>query len=143
KQGQSHDGTETHHGSLLEDMYGVESRENQPRKRIKTVDPLDGQQQQTKRRHFSIAGDSGLGEWMKEDQGEYKQSSPATPNVVDLTLGKGRLTQVESDPANTCVGNSSDGPSHASDDDDLQVTGSVNLSIQRVCYGKLENAMIQ
>ena len=142
KQSQGHNDTETHHGSLLEDMYGVERRENQPRKRIKTVDPLDGQQQ-TKRRHFSMVGDSGLGEWMKEDKEEFKQSSPATPNVVDLTLGKGSVPQVEKYLANTCVGNSSDGPSRANDDDDLQVTGSVNLSIQRVCYGKLENAMVQ
>ena len=29
------------------------------------------------------------------------------------------------------------------DDDDLQVTGSNNLSIQRVCYGKLENGLVQ
>lgn len=78
---------DAHHGSLIEDMYGVERRENQPRKRIKTVDPLDDQQQQAKRRNFSVNGNSGLEEWMKEDRGESKQASPAT-NVVDLTLGK-------------------------------------------------------
>lgn len=78
--------TEARHGSLIENMYGVERRENKPRKRIKTVDPL-AEQQQAKRRHFSMAGNSELGGWMKEDRGEIKQP-PATPNVVDLTLGK-------------------------------------------------------
>ena len=37
----------------------------------------------------------------------------------------------------------SDLSSTTNDDDDLQVTGSNNLSIQRVCYGKLENGMVQ
>lgn len=79
--------TGARHSSLIEDMYGVERRENQPRKRIKTVDPLAEEQQRAKRRNSSMTGNSGLGEWMKEDRGEIKQPSPATPNVVDLTLG--------------------------------------------------------
>lgn len=37
----------------------------------------------------------------------------------------------------------SDTPGPSNDDDDLQVTGFKNLSAQKVCYGKLENAMIQ
>lgn len=82
---------ESLHGSLLEDIYGVERRENQPRKRIKTVDPSAEelqQQQQAKRRHFSMAGNNGFGEWMKGDQGESKPTTSATANIVDLTLGK-------------------------------------------------------
>lgn len=130
--------TDARHASLLEDMYGVERRENQPRKRIKTVDPFDEQQQQAKRRNFTMAGNSGLGEWMKEDHGESKQSSPAA-NIVDLTLGK----KNETTNGGTLLSYEiPDAPSHG-DDDDLQVTGSNNLSIQRVCYGKLENAMVQ
>lgn len=130
--------TDARRGSLLEDMYGVERRENPPRKRIKTVDPLDEQQQQAKRRNFAMAGVTGLGEWMKEDQGESKQSSPAA-NIVDLTLG--RKGEIITDDTLLNLG-FPDAPSHG-DDDDLQVTGSNNLSIQRVCYGKLENAMVQ
>lgn len=130
--------TDTRHGSLLEDMYGVERRENQPRKRIKTVDPLDEQQQQAKRRNFAMVGNSGLGEWMKEDQGESKQSFSAT-NIVDLTLGKTNESTIGGILLSLEI---PDAPSHG-DDDDLQVTGSNNLSIQRVCYGKLENAMVQ
>lgn len=81
------------HGSLLEGMYGVESRENMPRKRVKMVDPLAEEQQQqlNKRMHFSMAGDTGLGEWMKKDRGESKSSTstpvPPMANIVDLTLG--------------------------------------------------------
>lgn len=89
--GDGHNGVpESHHGSLLEDIYGVERRENQPRKRIKTVDPSaeELQQQQAKRRHFSMAGNNGFGEWMKEDQGESKLPTSVTANIVDLTLGK-------------------------------------------------------
>lgn len=91
--GDGHNGVpESLHGRLLEDIYGVERRESQPRKRIKTVDPsaeeLQQQQQQAKRRHFSMAGNNGFGEWMKEDQGESKPRTSATTNIVDLTLGK-------------------------------------------------------
>ncbi|KAL4941258.1 hypothetical protein BDV06DRAFT_212797 [Aspergillus oleicola] len=104
------------HGSLIEDMYGVERRTGTPYKRVK----LDKQQNGTAQRG-PIAGNSGLGEYMKEDDGETSSSTAITPNIVDLTL---------------------DAPGN-NDDDDLQVTGSNDLSVQRVCYGKLENATIQ
>ncbi|KAK5693330.1 hypothetical protein LTS12_028677, partial [Elasticomyces elasticus] len=90
---------------------------------VKMVDPLA--EEQAKRMHFSMAGDTGLGEWMKKDRGESKPSTPTLPtaDIVDLTL---------------------DAPSRdANNDEDLQVTGSNNLSVQKVCYGKLENATVQ
>lgn len=133
------------HGSLLEGMYGVESRENMPRKRVKMVDPLA--EEQAKRMHFSMAGDTGLGEWMKEDRGESKPSTPTLPtaNIVDLTLGKETRSSSKYHPANIPVsGDFIDAPSRdANNDEDLQVTGSNNLSVQKVCYGKLENATVQ
>lgn len=42
-----------------------------------------------------------------------------------------------------CTNAGIDASGTTNDDDDLQVTGSNNLSIQKVCYGKLENAMVQ
>ncbi|EAW14184.1 putative SNF2 family helicase/ATPase [Aspergillus clavatus NRRL 1] len=108
-------------GSLIEDMYGVEKRVHRPYKKIKTEN--DEEKSKTARTGaITRNGNTELGEYMKDDKGEPDYPSPATPNVVDLTL----------DPS-----------ANANDDDDLQVTGSNNLSVQKVCYGKLENAMIQ
>lgn len=145
-QGDGHNGAaaELHHGSLLEDMYGVERRENQPRKRIKTVDPsAEEQQQQAKRRHFAMAGNSGFGDWMKEEQGNSKPMTPGTANVVDLTLGNEMHVPIQKISPLTVSPFLDASSRHGADDDDLQVTGSNNLSVQRVCYGKLENAMVQ
>ncbi|KAL4933366.1 SNF2 family N-terminal domain-containing protein [Aspergillus undulatus] len=108
---------DSRHRSLLEDMYGVERRTSTPYKRVKMDRQPNG-----KAKRAPITGNSGLGEYMREGDGETTPSSTAiTPNVVDLTV----------DAAGD------------NDDDDLQVTGSNNLSVQRVCYGKLENATIQ
>ncbi|RMJ22215.1 SNF2 family helicase ATPase [Aspergillus sp. HF37] len=119
--GQVDKNTEGSHGSLIEDMYGVERRENQPYKRVKT-EHEDQKAKSAMGANFVAPGDSELGEWMKEGQGKAGSSAVVAPSVVDLTA---------------------DASSTANDDDDLLVTGSNNLSIQRVCYGKLENAMIQ
>ncbi|KAL4951778.1 SNF2 family N-terminal domain-containing protein [Aspergillus filifer] len=104
------------HRRLIEDMYGVERRTGTPYKRVKLNERQNGAV-----KRGPITGNSGLGEYMKEDDGETLSSTAITPNVVDLTL----------DAAGS------------NDDDDLQVTGSNDLSVQRVCYGKLENATIQ
>ncbi|KAE8352535.1 SNF2 family N-terminal domain-containing protein [Aspergillus coremiiformis] len=107
------------HGNLIEDMYGVEQRVNPPYKRVKTEKDLS---QVGRKATFTSAGASGLGEWVKDSEEKSNSSTPVTPNIVDLTI---------------------DSSAGGTDDDDLQVTGSNNLSIQRVCYGKLENAMVQ
>ncbi|PWY89525.1 SNF2 family helicase/ATPase [Aspergillus sclerotioniger CBS 115572] len=91
--------------------------ENQPYKRIK----VDGDQDLRSRARRFPVGNTGLGKWVKE--GRSQSDSPAVvPNVVDLTTDASAAT---------------------TDDDDVQVTGSNNLSLQRVCYGKIENATIQ
>ncbi|CEL00579.1 Putative Helicase-like transcription factor HLTF/DNA helicase RAD5, DEAD-box superfamily [Aspergillus calidoustus] len=104
------------HNNLIEDMYGVQRRTGIPYKRLKADNDTT-----RKTSMGPISGNTGLGEYMKEDDGEKSSSTAVTPDVVDLTLD----------------------PTGSNDDDDLQVTGSNNLSVQRVCYGKLENAMIQ
>ncbi|KAL4920191.1 SNF2 family N-terminal domain-containing protein [Aspergillus aurantiobrunneus] len=110
------EGADLRHGNLIENMYGVERRTSTPYKRVKTDHQRNGQMKRE-----PIAGNSGLGEYMKEDDSENPSSTAITPDVVDLTID-----------ASGC-----------NDDDDLQFTGSNDLSVQRVCYGKLESAYIQ
>uniref|UniRef100_A0A093VFZ4 Putative SWI/SNF-related matrix-associated actin-dependent regulator of chromatin subfamily A member 3-like 1 n=1 Tax=Talaromyces marneffei PM1 TaxID=1077442 RepID=A0A093VFZ4_TALMA len=105
------------HKSLIEDIYNVERREDQPKKRIKTSDAEDTVAKS--KSQFSMSGNSGLGEYMKEGRQPSKTSAP----VVDLT---------------------SEAPTKTtSTDDEIEVTGSVDLSEQIVCYGKIQNAFIQ
>ncbi|KAI2794698.1 hypothetical protein POX_a01299 [Penicillium oxalicum] len=110
--------------SLIENVYGVEQRRRdiQPVKKAK-VDGPTTPGATPDRTMIAANGNSGIGKWMKD--GESKQSGVslleiATSPVVDLTVDGTR----------------------AAEDDDVQVTGSNDLSNQRVCYGKLENAMI-
>ncbi|KAJ5776595.1 uncharacterized protein N7511_001606 [Penicillium nucicola] len=105
--------------NFIEDIYGVEQRKNPPTKKVKT----DNTDEQPKMANtpITISGDTGLGNFMKE--GEGKQFTAATSStVVDLTA----------DTAN---------PSN-DDDDDVQCTGSADLSTQKVCFGRIENAFI-
>lgn len=76
------------HRSLIENVYGVEGRENHPRKRVKTAGFSDEDAKSVTRAAFSAPGDSGLGKWMKEGQGKLDTSSPATLDIVDLTNSK-------------------------------------------------------
>lgn len=69
------------HKSLIEDIYNVERREDQPKKRIKTSDAEDTVAKS--KSQFSMSGNSGLGEYMKEGRQPSKTSAP----VVDLTSG--------------------------------------------------------
>ncbi|KAL1973008.1 hypothetical protein VTN31DRAFT_6550 [Thermomyces dupontii] len=102
--------------NLLEEMYGVQRREDQPQKRVKTSkDKSPALQSQ----RFQIPGNSGLGDYVKE----RKDSGPT--QVVDLTESTIKSALAKDD------------------DGDLQVTGSNDIRSQRVCYGKVEGAMIQ
>lgn len=76
------------HRSLIEDMYGVEKRSDQPQKRVKTLKGQEEKPVATKKSEFSMSGNVGLGEWMKEDKETPDTSTAVTPDVVDLTLGK-------------------------------------------------------
>ncbi|KAG0161050.1 hypothetical protein PDIDSM_8583 [Penicillium digitatum] len=105
--------------NLIENIYGVEKRKKQPAKKIKTEHDVEDKPNMAKT-PVSIPGDSGLGKWMKENN--LKQTSVSTtPSVVDLTA---------------------DIPNTPKDDDEVLCTGSTDLSTQRVCFGKVENAMI-
>lgn len=74
---------------LIEDMYGVERRENQPLKRVR-VD-IDKGATNAKDK-FSGISKSALGDYMKENS-EGSGATPAPPvvtNAIDLTTGKSR-----------------------------------------------------
>ncbi|KAH8705169.1 putative SNF2 family helicase/ATPase [Talaromyces proteolyticus] len=107
----------TKHKSFIEDIYNVERREDQPKKRIKVAG--DEKPINKTKPHFHISGSSGLGEYMKNDE----QSSKTTTQIVDLT------TEPTATPT--------------TEDDDVEVTGSIDLSTQKVCYGKVDNTMVQ
>ncbi|KAJ9490050.1 hypothetical protein VN97_g3210 [Penicillium thymicola] len=108
-----------HRPNLIEDIYGVEKRKNQPMKKIKSDHDVEDKPNMATA-PVSISGDSGLGKWMKEEDVKPTPVS-TTPSVVDLTA----------DLADT-----------PKDDDEVLCTGSTDLSTQRVCYGKVENALI-
>jgi hypothetical protein len=71
------------HNNLIEDMYGVQRRTGIPYKRLKADNDTT-----RKTSMGPISGNTGLGEYMKEDDGEKSSSTAVTPDVVDLTLGK-------------------------------------------------------
>ncbi|KXG48353.1 SNF2-related protein [Penicillium griseofulvum] len=109
----------THRPNLIENVYGVEKRKNQPTKKMKTEHDVE-EKANMATAPASISGDSGLGKWMKEEDVKPTPIS-TTSNVVDLTA----------DLVNT-----------PKDDDEVLCTGSTDLSAQRVCYGKVESAMV-
>lgn len=75
----------TRHGSLIENMYGVERRAHPVYKKLKTEKDLGETPAQTNR-EFSATGNTDLGKWMKEDQSKPDSPIPSS-DVVDLTLG--------------------------------------------------------
>ncbi|KAJ5539474.1 hypothetical protein N7513_007806 [Penicillium frequentans] len=102
---------------LIEDIYNVEERRHQPVKKMKVEDTS---KPGTPSQQVRPSDGSELGEFMK--QGQTKDApSPAVSGVVDLTTTP---------------------PKDNADDDEIQFTGSNDLSTQRVCYGKIEGAMI-
>lgn len=76
------------HRSLIENMYGVERRKDQPQKRVKTSKDQEEKAAVVKKGSFAVSGNSGLGEWMKEGKGKSDTPSTGTPDIVDLTIGK-------------------------------------------------------
>jgi SNF2 family DNA or RNA helicase len=122
--------------NLLSNVYGVEDRKRQLKK-IKTA----SEQASGANTPISISGDSSIGKYMKE--GEEKQASASTvADVVDLTAGK--IVHFPHSPLRHLTGPNvmSDVASTSQDDDEIQCTGSTDLSTQRVCYGKIDGAMI-
>ncbi|KAF7715541.1 Uncharacterized protein PECH_004749 [Penicillium ucsense] len=117
------EGTNTTPRSLIENVYDVEQRRHvfQPAKRAK-VDGSVTPSATPDRTVIAVNGNSGIGQWMKDGESSAAAvpAEKTTSHVVDLTADVAK----------------------SADDDDLQVTGSNDLSEQRVCYGKLENAMI-
>ena len=74
-----------HRPNLIEDIYGVEKRKNQPTKKVKTEHDVE-EKPNMAIAPVLISGDSGLGKWMKEEDVKPTPIS-TTPSVVDLTAG--------------------------------------------------------
>ncbi|KAJ5093649.1 hypothetical protein N7456_009510 [Penicillium angulare] len=112
----SEDGNLDRPRNLIDEVYDVERRRHPPAKRIKTQETsTSGAPSQP----IKGSGDSELGKFMKEEQaGSVPASVDST--VVDLTAVSPK----------------------GDEDDELQVTGSNDLSNQRVCYGKVQSATV-
>ncbi|KAJ6096505.1 hypothetical protein N7486_007251 [Penicillium sp. IBT 16267x] len=115
--GMSEDDERTRPRSLIEDIYNVEERRHQPVKKMKVEDTS---KPGTPSQQVRASDGSELGEFMKKEQTNHAPS-PAVSGVVDLTTTP---------------------PKDNADDDEIQFTGSNDLSTQRVCYGKIEGATI-
>jgi SNF2 family DNA or RNA helicase len=116
------DDTRPRSRNLIENIYDVEQRrhEFQPAKKMKMDGTVTPGNMTSKP---ATPADNGLGQWMKDGESKPNSTSTSTPtssDVVDLTADLPK----------------------AAEDDDVQVTGSNDLSNQRICYGKLENAMV-
>jgi hypothetical protein len=71
--------------NLIEDVYGVEHRKNPPTKKVKTDDT--DEKPNMANTPITISGDTGLGKFMKEGEGNQTATQNASA-VVDLTAGK-------------------------------------------------------
>ncbi|CAG7925504.1 unnamed protein product [Penicillium olsonii] len=123
--------------NLIADVYGAEERKRQNVKRVKTAN----EQSDAANAQISMSGSNGLGKWMKE--GEKTPSSSAVFDTVDLTNGKASFFGIWQYLTSLCVLDLADTPKDDDDDDEIQCTGSTDLSTQRVCYGKIDGALIQ
>jgi hypothetical protein len=75
------------HGSLIEDVYNVQSRSEQPQKRIKLAQDYEAEKAAQIKPTFNISGNSGLGEWMRKDKVTFDTLNDVSPVFVDLTSG--------------------------------------------------------
>lgn len=112
-----HDGAQPR--KLIEDIYGVEQRQHQPAKKRRLEDL--GAKPTSTTRPVMISGNTGIGEFIKQGGAQSSAAPDTSTAVVDLT---------------------DDDTTTPKDDDELQVTGCTDLSLQRICYGKIENAFI-
>lgn len=72
--------------NLIEDIYGVERREDQPQKRIKKVDNDEKAITTPKTSQFDVSNHTGLAEYMK--QAGKESAGGSTSQIVDLTSGE-------------------------------------------------------
>lgn len=103
----------TRPSNFLEDLYDVENRKHPPTKKMKSQEASNPG---TPSQPVDISGSSELGQFMKDNQNDLGAKTAAQA-VVDLTATP---------------------PKENSEDDELQVVGSNDLSKQRVCFGKVE-----
>lgn len=76
------------HGNMIEDIYGVERRENQPLKRIKVDNKSSTSNYDGPEARFSTSGTSALGSYMKEKPDDEGRTAVTTNNTIDLTAGE-------------------------------------------------------
>ncbi|GBF65306.1 DNA repair protein [Trichophyton mentagrophytes] len=107
------------HSNMIEDIYGVERRENQPQKRVKIDKGLSTSSKGGSDARFSGTSSSALGSYMKEKPDDNGATVTAN-NPIDLTA--------EKDDKN--------------DDDDVIFVANKEKGAEEVCYGKIEGATV-
>ncbi|EZF32352.1 hypothetical protein H109_04231 [Trichophyton interdigitale MR816] len=107
------------HSNMIEDIYGVERRENQPQKRVKIDKGLSTSSKGGPDARFSGTSSSALGGYMKEKPDDNGATVTAN-NPIDLTA--------EKDDKN--------------DDDDVIFVANKEKGAEEVCYGKIEGATV-
>jgi hypothetical protein len=76
------------HMNLVEDIYNVESRQDQPQKRLMVSKRDEAGGAADRKTDYVIPGNEGFGEWMKEDKKSSETPLGVIPEIVDLTAGE-------------------------------------------------------
>ncbi|KAJ5773382.1 Helicase C-terminal [Penicillium paradoxum] len=135
-----------HRPNLIENVYDVEARKHQLTKKVKTEHDFE-QKSNTPKASISISGDSGLGKWMKAEDGKTTPTSTATAPIPEdsglcnrVKEEGGKATSIAT--ASAVIDLTADIGHTPKEDDEVLCTGSTDLGAQRVCFGKVDDAMI-
>ncbi|EEP81652.1 conserved hypothetical protein [Uncinocarpus reesii 1704] len=110
---QLHDGSQSR---MIENMYGVERRENQPLKKIRVDVDRGSRSTPNIKDKFSGVSGTSLGAYMKEDSAQSGPTAPPAAAAIDLTSDN--------------------------EDDEVIFVANRDLGAEQVCFGKLEGATV-
>ncbi|EZF71964.1 hypothetical protein H105_05894 [Trichophyton soudanense CBS 452.61] len=126
------------HSNMIEDIYGVQRRENQPQKRVKVDKGSSTGTNGGPDARFSGTSSSALGSYMKEKPDDSGATVTAN-NPIDLTAGKsGVFTYGETKITELTIILEKDDRN----DDDVIFVANKEKGAEEVCYGKIEGATV-
>ncbi|EZF82706.1 hypothetical protein H110_05875 [Trichophyton rubrum MR1448] len=126
------------HSNMIEDIYGVQRRENQPQKRVKVDKGSSTGTNGGTDARFSGTSSSALGSYMKEKPDDSGATVTAN-NPIDLTAGKsGVFTYGETKITELTIILEKDDRN----DDDVIFVANKEKGAEEVCYGKIEGATV-
>lgn len=126
------------HSNMIEDIYGIQRRENQPQKRVKVDKGSSTGTNGGPDARFSGTSSSALGSYMKEKPDDSGATVTAN-NPIDLTAGKsGVFTYGETKITELTIILEKDDRN----DDDVIFVANKEKGAEEVCYGKIEGATV-